>query len=225
MKRDLITVAAATAALGVLAACSSNSTTQAGPPSMSASGMSASGMPMTTGSGGSASPSATPAVGAHNQADITFATDMIPHHRQAVQMADMALSQATNADVKTLAQAIKAAQDPEIVQMSGWLAGWQQPVPAASSSGMGGMGGMGQTGVGMMSDADMTSLGKATGAAFDRMWVSMMIRHHQGAVSMATTEESTGQNPDAKKLAQSIITSQTAQITQLAALLSTLPSS
>jgi uncharacterized protein (DUF305 family) len=180
--------------------------------------MSASGMPMTTGPNASA----TPAVGAHNQADITCATEMIPHHRQAVQMADMALTQATNADVKTLAQAIKAAQDPEIVQMSGWLAGWQQPVPAASSSGMGGMG---QTGVGMMSDADMTSLGKATGAAFDRMWVSMMIRHHQGAVSMATTEESTGQNPDAKKLAQSIITSQTAQITQLAALLSTLPSS
>ncbi len=142
MKRHLITVAAATAALGVLAACSSNSTTQAGHPSMSPSGMSASGMPMTTGSGGSASPSATPAVGAHNQADITFATEMIPHHRQAVQMADMALTQATNADVKTLAQAIKAAQDPEIVQMSGWLAGWQQPVPAASSSAMGGMGGM-----------------------------------------------------------------------------------
>lgn len=219
MKRHLITVAAATAALAVLTACSSNSSTQAGHPSMSVSGM-----PMTTGSAGSASPnaSATPAVGAHNQADITFATEMIPHHRQAVQMADMALTQATNADVKTLARAIKAAQDPEIIQMSGWLAGWQQPVPATSSSGMGGMG---QTGTGMMSDADMTSLGNATGAAFDRMWVSMMIRHHQGAVSMATTEQSTGQNPDAKKLAQSIITSQTAQLTQLTALLGTLPNS
>ncbi len=77
----------------------------------------------------------------------------------------------------------------------------------------------------MMSDVDMTSLSKATGAAFDRMWVSMMIRHHQGAVTMATAEQSTGQNPDAKKLAQSIITSQTAQITQLTVLLSTLPSS
>lgn len=63
---------------------------------------------------------------------------------------------------------------------------------------------MGHAGAGMMSDADMTSLGSASGAAFDRMWVSMMIRHHQGAVSMATTEQSTGQNPDAKRLAQSI---------------------
>jgi uncharacterized protein (DUF305 family) len=222
MKRHLMTVAAATAALGVLAACSSNSTTQADHSTMSPSGMSASRMPMTTGSGGSASPSATPAVGAHNQADITFATEMIPHHHQAVQMADMALTQATNADVKTLAQAIKAAQDPEIVQMSGWLAGWQQPIPSSSTSGMGGMD---HTGTGMMSDADMTSLSKATGAAFDRMWVSMMIRHHQGAVTMATTEQSSGQNPDAKKLAQSIITSQTAQITQLTALLGKLPGS
>ena len=149
MKRHLTTVAAATAALGVLAACSSTSTTQAGHPTMSASGMSASGMPMTTGSGSGASPSAsaTPAVGAHNQADIAFATEMIPHHRQAVQMADLALSRATNAEVKTLAQAIKAAQDPEIVRCRagsragsrrsrpphrvGWVgwAEWITPVP------------------------------------------------------------------------------------------------
>ncbi len=221
MKRHLITAAAATAALGVLAACSSNSTTQAGHPSMSASGMSSSGMSMmTAASGSSVSPnaSATPAVGAHSQADIAFATEMIPHHRQAVQMADMALTQAMNAEVKTLAKAIKAAQDPEIIQMSGWLAGWQQPIPSSSTSGMD------HTGTGMMSDADMTSLSQATGAAFDRMWVSMMIRHHQGAVTMATTEQSTGQNPDATKLAQSIITGQTAQITQLTTLLGTLPS-
>jgi uncharacterized protein (DUF305 family) len=207
MKRHLMTIAEATAALGLLAACSSNSTTQASHPS----------------AGASPSLSATPAVGAHNAADIAFATEMIPHHGQAVQMADMALAQATNAGVKTLARAIKAAQDPEIVEMSGWLAGWQQPVPSSSSTSS--MGGMDHAGTGMMSDADMTSLGNATGAAFDRMWVSMMIRHHQGAVSKATTEQATGQNPDAKKLAQSIITSQTAQITQLTALLGTLPGS
>ena len=220
MKRHLITVAAATAAFGVLSACSSS--TQAGHPAMSVSGR-----PMMSGADGSTSlnASATPAAGAHNQADIAFATEMISHHGQAVQMADMALTQARNADVKTLARAIKAAQGPEIVQMSGWLVGWQQPVPATSSGAMDGMGSGGQGGTGMMSDADMTSLGHATGAAFDRMWVSMMIGHHHGALSMAASEQSTGQNPDAKKLAQSIITSQTAQITQLTALLSTLPSS
>jgi uncharacterized protein (DUF305 family) len=75
----------------------------------------------------------------------------------------------------------------------------------------------------MMSDADVTSLGNASGATFDRMWVTMMIQHHQGAVTMAKTEQTTGQNPDAKALAQSIITSQSAQITQLSSLLATLP--
>lgn len=217
MKRPLITIAAGTAGLLILAGCSSsNQPTSAGPMSaMSTTAMS--GAMTASGNAG------TSAAGAHNQADVTFATDMIPHHRQAVQMADMALAQATNGDVTALARAIKAAQDPEITQMSGWLTGWAQPVPTSSSSAMAGMGGMGNAGTGMMSDADMTSLGKASGATFDRMWVSMMIRHHQGAVTMSKTEQTSGQNPDAKALAKSIISSQSAQITQLTALLAKLP--
>jgi uncharacterized protein (DUF305 family) len=211
MKRPLIAISAGAAGLLVLAACSStNHDTSSG----SMSSMSMSSMPMTATSSTAATSgaSATAATGAHNQADVTFATDMIPHHRQAVQMADMALIQATNGDVNALAQAIKAAQDPEITQMSGWLTGWQQPLPSSSTSGTGGMGGMDHThtGTGMMSDADMTSLGNASGATFDRMWVSMMIQHHQGAVTMATTEQKSGQNLDALALAQSIITSQSA---------------
>ena len=86
---------------------------------------------------------------------------------------------------------------------------------------MNGMTGMSHTG--MMSDADMASLGKATGAAFDRMWVTMMITHHQGAVTMSQTELKSGQYGAAKTLAQSIITSQTAQIGQLKTLLTQLP--
>ena len=209
MKRPLTAIATAAAGLLVLAACSSTSHTMS-PGSMSTMPMTATSSPAVTPEGG-----ATPATGPHSQADVTFATDMIPHHRQAVQMADMALSQATNSDVTALAQAIKAAQDPEITQMSGWLTGWKQPVPSASTSSMAGMGGMDHTGTGMMSDADMTSLGNASGATFDRMWVTMMIQHHQGAITMAKTEQTTGQNPDAKALAQSIITNQSAQITQL----------
>lgn len=217
MPRPLTAIASATAGLLVLAACSSTSNTSS---SASMSGMS---MTATSGAMTSSASSGTAATGAHNQADVTFATDMIPHHRQAVQMADMALTRATNADVTALARAIKAAQDPEITQMSGWLKGWAQPVPNPTTSGTGGMGGMDHTGTGMMSDADMTSLGRASGATFDQMWVSMMIKHHQGAVTMATTEQKSGQNPDAKALAQSIITSQSAQITQLTALLAKLP--
>lgn len=174
MKRPLIGIATTATSLLVLAACSSTSNTTS-PGSMSTT-------PMTTTSSTAAAPegSATSATGAHNQADVTFATDMIAHHLHAVQMADMALTQVTNSDVKALAQAIKAAQGPEITQMSGWLTGWKRPVPSASSSAMGGTGGKAATGTGMMSDADMTTLGNASGATFDRMWVTMMIQHQVG---------------------------------------------
>ncbi len=72
------------------------------------------------------------------------------------------------------------------------------------------MGGM-QHGTGMMSDADMSLLDMATGRGSARTWVQMMISQNQGAVTMASTEQATGQNPDAKKLAQSIVTSRPAQ--------------
>lgn len=94
--------------------------------------------------------------------------------------------------------------------MSGWLTGWGQPVPDTTSS----MGGM-DMGDGMMTDADMKKLDAATGAAFDRIWLQMMIKHHQGAVTMATTELKSGSNAEAKTLAQSIISSQTAEIAQM----------
>lgn len=157
----------------------------------------------------SASSVGTPAAGAHNEADVTFATAMIPHHAQAIAMADMATSKATNAEVRDLASTIKAAQAPEIAQMSGWLTGWGEPVPdPAGASGM-------AMGDGMMSDAEMTKLHEADGTAFDRMWLQMMIKHHQGAVAMAATEVKSGSNADAKNLAQSIMTSQKAEIVKM----------
>ena len=104
---------------------------------------------------------------------------MIPHYAQAVEMADMALTTATDPEIRTLATAIKGAQDPEIATMTGWLKDWNAPVPP---TGAGHMTGMAITG--MMSDAEMTDLGKATGKAFDKMWVSMMTpppgRHRHG---------------------------------------------
>jgi uncharacterized protein (DUF305 family) len=131
-------------------------------------------------------------------------------------MATMALEKATNAQVKQLATAVKGAQDPEIKQMSGWLTGWGKPVPTA---------GMGHSmpGSGMMTDEEMTELGKATGAAFDKMWVQMMVKHHQGAVSMAKTEQTSGQSTTAIALAKQIETGQTAEIATMQTLLKQLP--
>jgi len=158
------------------------------------------------------------ASGAHNSADVSFATDMIPHHSQAVEMADLALAKATDSDIKSLAATIKGAQAPEILKMTGWLKAWGAPVPSTGSGSAMQTGMAGMAGTGMMSDAEMTSLSAASGSAFDKMWVQMMTRHHQGAVDMAKTELASGRNSDATALAGQIVTAQTAEIAEMAAI-------
>lgn len=152
----------------------------------------------------------------HSDKDVEFATMMIPHHQQAVEMADMAVEKATNAQVKQLATAIKAAQDPEIKEMSGWLTGWGKPVPSPGMS-------HSMPGSGMMTEQEMTDLGKASGPAFDRMWVQMMIKHHQSAVAMAKTEQTSGESAKAIELAKKIETAQNAEIATMQKLLNQLP--
>ncbi|WP_404391405.1 DUF305 domain-containing protein [Humibacillus xanthopallidus] len=173
--------------------------------------------------GAAGSPSVTaPAASAdHNAADVSFATDMIPHHQQAVEMADLAAERASNAQVKALAAEIKAAQDPEIRTMSGWLAQWGQPVPTDTDGhDMSDMDhGDGATMEGMMTDEEMEQLASASGAEFDRLWLEMMIKHHEGAVSMATTATTAGKSAETKALAQEIIAAQQAEITQMEQLL------
>ena len=127
---------------------------------------------------GSASVSAPAADADHNAADIAFASDMIPHHQQAVEMADLAAQRASNAQVKSLAAAIKAAQDPEIQTMSGWLSQWGQPVPSDTDGhDMADMShGDGATMEGMMTDEEMQRLAAASGADFDQLWLELMIK-------------------------------------------------
>ena len=180
-----------------------------------------SGMKTTASAGsGTPAPSGTPASKAKNAADVLFATMMIPHHAQAISMADIALKRGTDPKVVALAPKIKAAQGPETERMSGWLAGWGEPVPSASGgsdmSDMHGMGG--QTG-GMMSAQEMTNLRAAAGSAFDRMWLQMMVRHHQGAVDMAKTELARGTHPESKELARSIIDAQAAEVAEINSIL------
>lgn len=178
----------------------------------------------------------------HNAADISFAQQMIVHHQGAIQMADLAPDRATNQQVKELAARIKAAQAPEIEQMTAWLALWGASTSASAGASttddgmggmdhgdMGGMGGPSDTSAsagmsmpGMMTDAQMQQLTGAAGVDFDRMFLQMMIMHHQGAIEMAETEILQGSNPAALALAASIKTSQTAEITQMQQLLQTL---
>ncbi|MBT2381320.1 DUF305 domain-containing protein [Streptomyces sp. ISL-111] len=157
----------------------------------------------------------------HNQADVTFAQGMIPHHRQAVLMSDMVATHAASTDVKTLAKKIKKAQASEIETMSGWLKAWGEKVP--TGHGMDGMGhGDDDSGMpGMMNDQDMSRLGNAEGNAFDTMFLTLMIEHHEGAIGMAETEKQQGAYNPAKALADDIITSQTAEIAQMRTVLKT----
>lgn len=150
-----------------------------------------------------------------NDADVTFATDMITHHRQAVEMAELAQTRAESPQVKNLATQIMDAQDPEIETMTGWLTSWGKPVPDDMSGGMD----MSSSMPGMMSQDEMTSLENTSGAEFDQTFLAMMLEHHQGAIEMAKSEQSGGLFPDAIALAKQIEAAQTDEITTIQALL------
>ncbi len=166
-----------------------------------------------------------PADAAFNAGDVTFAQGMIPHHQQAVEMATIALDPAREAGtaVKDLATRIQGAQDPEIQLMTGWLEEWGQPVDEMAGmdhssmdmDDMADMPGM----EGMMTAAEMTGLEAATGPAFDKLWLDMMVRHHQGAVTMSKTAETDGKAAVVKDLAANIVSAQEGEIAEMQKLL------
>ena len=204
LRRTLMAGAAVTTAL-LLTACGGDTSSESGTDT------------------GSAAPSAAASTAAatFNDADVTFTQSMIMHHGQAVEMASMAESRASNAEVKDLAGKIKAAQQPEIDTMSQWLTAWGKPAPSMSA-GMN-MPGMDQGSMpGMMSDADMKKLMDAQGKEFDKQFLTMMITHHKGAITTAKQETSNGSNPDAKALAEKIISDQQEEITTMQGILARL---
>lgn len=144
-----------------------------------------------------------------NDADVAFATGMIPHHQQAVEMSAMVPTRSTNPELVKLAADISAAQGPEIETMKGFLVKWNK----SADSGHEGhdMGAM----QGMVDGATMTRLESLKGADFDKLWLTSMIGHHEGAIDMADTELADGASADAKKLAEQIVTVQKAEIAQM----------
>ncbi|ADB30623.1 protein of unknown function DUF305 [Kribbella flavida DSM 17836] len=162
--------------------------------------------------------SSAPAAGDFNDADVTFATQMIPHHQQAVQMANMADYNASAPAVKKLAKAIRAAQGPEIKTLSAWLTSWGKPVPTPSHGDH-----SAHEMPGMLSEDELSDLGNASGSTFDRLWAQQMIKHHQGAIGMAKAEQTGGRNAGAVDLARKIATDQAREIAALQRLLARLP--
>ena len=153
-----------------------------------------------------------------NQADVEFLTQMIPHHAQAVEMVVMAQGRDLSAPVVSLMEDIRTAQVPEVEMMADWLTAWDQPVPETSldhaNAEHGGMDDMsGMAGMeGMMSNAEMDALDAASDADFEPLWLSMMLEHHAGAITMARAELDDGHNSDAIALADDIVAAQTEEI-------------
>jgi uncharacterized protein (DUF305 family) len=132
-----------------------------------------------------------------------FIEAMIPHHEDAVAMADLALAQAEHQELRDLAATIKRAQTDEVDQMRQWYRDWYgaEPRPGVMQGHM--RGGMG----------DPAALDGAR--PFDRAFIEQMIPHHQMAVMMATMALPSVEQPELRGLLQSIITSQSAEIAQM----------
>ncbi|MEV4600856.1 DUF305 domain-containing protein [Amycolatopsis sp. NPDC049253] len=162
---------------------------------------------------GCSSPSVAPPAADHNAADVTFAQDMVPHHRQAVEMSGPVPQHTGDQRVITLAKQIQQAQQPEIDQLTAWLKAWGAPAPAT----MGAMPGMDHDRMPGM--VDTAGLDQLRDAAYDRKWLELMIQHHSGAVAMARTELAQGSSKDAKAMAQRIVDTQEAEITNMKSLL------
>ena len=159
----------------------------------------------------SAAAGTTEATGDFNDDDVMFAQMMIPHHEQAIEMADIALDPAIGASeaIKDLATRIEAAQDPEIATMKDFLANWGAPLQPDDGMDHGSMM------EGMLSVEELDELAELTGPAFDSRWAEAMIAHHKGAVAMANEVLAGGVNPATKKLAEEIIATQQSEIDEL----------
>ncbi|MBO0981183.1 DUF305 domain-containing protein [Microbacterium sp. SD291] len=149
-----------------------------------------------------------------NDADAMFASMMIVHHEQAVEMSDRVLGKdGVDPRVVDLAERIKAAQAPEIEKMQGWLSDWG--VSAESGAPM-------EHGEGMMTEDDMAALDAASGAEASRLFLEQMIVHHEGAIEMAETQIAEGESADAVALAEDIVAAQGAEIAEMREILATL---
>jgi len=121
----------------------------------------------------------------YTDADVHFMAGMIGHHAQAIQMAGWAPSHGANPSVRVLCERIVVAQNDEIVMAQRWLREHGEYVPPADPRGHI-MQGMAEPMLmpGMLTPAQMAQLDSARGPAFDRLFLTYMIQHHQGAITM-----------------------------------------
>jgi uncharacterized protein (DUF305 family) len=161
----------------------------------------------------------------YTEADIRFMTDMIGHHAQAITMAGWAPSHGADRSIQILAARIINAQQDEIATMQQWLRDRGQPVPEPDTS-MAGHAMHHMLMPGMLTPEQMAQLDQARGPAFDRLFLTSMIRHHQGAVSMVDALFNTpgaARDETVFKFANDVSVDQSTEIARMETMLAALP--
>ena len=158
-----------------------------------------------------------------NDADAMFVQMMIPHHEQAIVLAEMAENSTSGAspEVTSLAGQIKSAQGSEVELMKSFLTQWDVPVVEPGSMDHSSMD-HGSKMKGMLSVEELAKLSSLSGKVFDKEWMLAMIAHHEGAIEMARTVEQSGKNLEVQDLAKTIISSQQVEIDQMNSMLANL---
>jgi uncharacterized protein (DUF305 family) len=142
-----------------------------------------------------------------NTADVSFARMMIEHHTQALEMTELAPDRAESTKIKKLAERIAAAQKPEIEGMKGWLKTHGQKETGGGHDHA--------TMPGMATEGQLSNLRKAKGKAFDQLFITLMITHHEGAVTMATEVKAQGNNVQIEEMADDTVAQQTSEINRM----------
>ncbi|MFB7940476.1 DUF305 domain-containing protein [Streptomyces sp. NPDC004779] len=145
-----------------------------------------------------------------NGADFRYVQMMIVHHRQALTMTALAPGRAGSSPVEKLAERIAAAQQPEIGAMEGWLKTHGGPRDQGEHAH--------HSMPGMATEAQLAELKAAKGAAFDKLFVKLMVTHHEGAVTMAAEALGQGNNIQVEEMANDVIAQQTAEINRMRSL-------
>ena len=150
-----------------------------------------------------------------NDVDVNFSQMMIPHHEQAIEMADIALDPLVGASdsVKAMATRIKKAQDSEVTKMKAFLTLWKQRLTGDSSNHNS------DKMSGTLSAEDMKKLSSLRGIEFDRAWMNDMIAHHEGAIEMAKEVLKDGKNSAVNALAKAVEAVQDSEILEMKKLL------